>query len=362
MPRTAALVENAVLVEKENVLVEREKEVKVWVEEIKDGDMSPTTQSGRYKPPMSGFNSKLPAAWVPYAELMRIERPAGLYAFYFPYLIGLAYAACIAEPIVPSLEHVVALSALFLVWNIILRGAACAWNDNMDQEFDRQVTRCRNRPIARGAVTTAQGHVFTAVLCLSLVPILAFFPASCTYHTGAMLLLFGLYALAKRVTYYPQVVLGFPFAWAIFFCCAALQVDPFGPGVLLPTASLFSANVLWTISYDTIYAHQDVRDDVKAGVKSMAVRFAHSTKLLVVVLSIAQVSLLILTGWLTAMSPAYFIGTCAGTAIALGSMVVRVNLSEPSSCAWWFHGQFWFVGGSMASGLFGDFVLRVCAH
>ena len=342
-----------------NSLVGREKEVVVCVKEIKNGMVSPTTQSGCYKPPTSGFNSNLPSAWVPYAELMRIERPAGLYAFYFPYLIGLAYAACIAKPVVPSLEHVVALSALFLVWSIILRGAACAWNDNMDQEFDRQVTRCRHRPIARGAITTAQGHVFTAILCLSLIPILTLFPASCTYHAVVMLFLFGLYALAKRVTYYPQVVLGFPFAWSIFFCCAALHVDPFGPRVLLPTASLFAANVLWTISYDTIYAHQDIGDDVKAGVKSMAVRFAHSTKLLVAILSIVQVSLLVLTGWLAAMSPVYFAGTCAGTAVALGSMVVNVDLSKPSSCAWWFQGQFWFVGGSMASGLLGEFVLRV---
>lgn len=342
-----------------NVLNKGEKELMVSIKEIQDGRRSPTVEPSSYKPPTSGFNSKIPSAWVPYAELMRIERPAGLYAFYFPYLIGLSYAACIAEPGVSSVKHISVLSAVFLVWSMILRGAACAWNDNMDQEFDRQVTRCRNRPIARGAVTTEQAHLFTAALCLALVPILALLPAGCTYHTIPMLLLFGLYALAKRVTYYPQIVLGFPFAWAIFFCCAALSVNPFSPRLFPPTVSLFAANIFWTISYDTIYAHQDIRDDVKAGVKSMAVRFANSTKLLVSALSIGQVSLLIWTGWLTALSPVYFIGTCAGTATASGIMIATVDLSEPSSCAWFFHRQFWFIGGSMASGFFGDYVLKV---
>lgn len=342
-----------------NILAKRTIEPVISIKEINPGEMSPTTQPGSYKPPTSGFNSKLPSSWVPYAELMRLERPAGLYAFYFPYLIGLAYAACIGEPDPPSPARVCVLGALFLVWNIILRGAACAWNDNQDQEFDRQIARCRNRPIARGAVSTSQGHVFTAALCLALAPILAFLPVDCTYHTVPMVILFGLYAFAKRVTYYPQVVLGFPFAWAIFFCCAALHVDPLGPRYLPPTASLFAANVLWTISYDTIYAHQDIKDDVKAGVKSMAVRFANNTKLLVSVLSVAQVSLLVLTGWLTNLSPVYFVGTCAGTAIALASMIADVDLHNPSSCAWWFHWQFWFVGGSMASGMFGDYLLRL---
>ena len=335
------------------------KEPLVSIEEVADEKISQFTSAGSYSPPNSGFNSKLPSGWVPYAELMRIERPAGLYAFYFPYLIGLAYAACIAQPDVPPIDHMLALSALFLVWNVILRGAACAWNDNIDQDFDRQVARCRNRPIARGAVSTTQGHIFTAALCLILTPMLANLPAGCTLHTVPMLILFGLYPFAKRVTYYPQVVLGFPFAWAIFLCCAALEGEPFSPKFFLPTGSLFVSIILWTISYDTIYAHQDIQDDVKAGVKSMAVRFAHSTKLLVLVLSILQVSLLISTGLLLNLSPMYFIGSCGGTAIALGSMIVRVDLSKPSSCAWWFHWGFWFVGGSMASGLFGHYLQEV---
>ncbi len=311
-----------------------------------------------YVPPQKGFLSTLPSSWVPYAELMRLGKPAGLYAFYFPYLMGICYAACKAEEI-PSLEQVVFLSGVFLVGSVILRGAACAWNDNIDQDFDRKVTRCRNRPIARGAVSTSQGHLFTASLTITGLPLFVLLPPKCFLHAVPITILFALYPFAKRVTYYPQVVLGFPFAWAIFMGCAALDVDPFSPQSLIPTASLFAANVLWTIIYDTIYAHQDVRDDVKAGVKSMAVRFADSTKTLTATLAIAQLGLLIVTGWQAGLSPVYLVGSCGGALVSLASMIVLVDLKNPASCAWWFERGFWLVGGSVVAGLFGVYAERL---
>lgn len=101
----------------------------------------------------------------------------------------------------------------------------------------------------------------------------------------------------------------------------------------LPTASLFSANVLWTIIYDTIYAHLDIKDDIKAGVKSLAVRFANSTKLLAATLATAQSALLIVTGWQAALSPVCFLGSCRGSLISLASMIALVDLGKPASCA-----------------------------
>ena len=302
-----------------------------------------------YVPSQKGFLSTLPSSWVPYAELMRLGKPAGLYAFYFPYIIGTCYAACIADE-APPLEQMIFLGGFFLVGSVILRGAACAWNDNIDQDFDRKVTRCRHRPIARGAVSTTQGHLFTVALTCTGLPLFAFLPLQCLYHAVPITLLFALYPFAKRVTYYPQVILGFPFAWAIFMSCAALNVDPFTSRSLVPTASLFTANVLWTIIYDTIYAHQDIRDDVKAGVKSMAVRFADTTKLLAATLAAAQLALLVLTGWLAGLSPVDFVGSCAGALVSLASMIVLVDLGDPTSCAWWFEWGFWFCGGKCCGG------------
>ncbi|KAI1466308.1 putative 4-hydroxybenzoate polyprenyl transferase [Daldinia caldariorum] len=310
-----------------------------------------------YEDPKTGFLSWLPRAWIPYAQLMRIDRPAGLYAFYFPYLIGLAYAACIA-PTAPNPLEVLKVAAIYLPMNILLRGAACSWNDTVDQEFDRQVERCRHRPVARGAVSTTAAHIFTASLVAAIYPILTFFPEGCKLHMGISVVLFFIYALMKRVTYYPQVFLGFPFAWAIFFCAATLGVDPFG-AYALPTSALFAANVLWTIIYDTIYAHQDVKDDEKAGVKSMALRFRNNTKLLSTTLAVVMVALLALCGVWTGSGAPYYVGTVGGVAAAMTWYIYSVDLSSPQSCGAWFHDQFWIVGGALMAGFTAEYLCRV---
>lgn len=310
-----------------------------------------------YSSPKSGILSKLPSSWVPYGELMRVDRPGGLYAFYFPYIIGTFYAASIA-PSPPMPRTVFSLIGLLLPFNILLRGAACAWNDNVDQVFDRQVERCRHRPVARGAISTTQANVFTICLLVACYPVLITLPSSCMSHTAIAVMLFFIYALMKRITYYPQVVLGLPFAWAIFFCIAALGMDPFGD-YLAPTLALFTANCLWTIVYDTIYAHQDIADDEKAGVKGMALRFKSSTKLLSSLLTVAQVITLILCGHWAGFGPVYQVGTVGGVSVAMAYYIYSVDLKSPESCGAWFRDQFWTVGAGFVAGLGGEYCARL---
>ncbi|KAJ5767120.1 UbiA prenyltransferase family-domain-containing protein [Penicillium nucicola] len=313
-----------------------------------------------YTDPNMGVLSKLPPSWVPYAQLMRLDRPAGFYAFYLPYVIGILYAACIS-PQTPSPPKLLSLAAIMIPYNLLLRGAACAWNDNVDQEFDRQVVRCRHRPVARGAVTTVQTHVFTVALILAGYPIIACLPAPCMPQMLIIIVLFSIYAIMKRVTYYPQVVLGFPFAWAIFFCIAALGMEPFGQYRLPSTFALFAANCLWTVTYDTIYAHQDIGDDEKAGVKGMAVKFKSTTKLLTSVLVSCQVALLTLCGWWAGFDGVYYIGTVGGVTIAMAYFIYSVDLSSPESCGYWFCNQFWTVGAGFVAGLGAEYCVKVSA-
>jgi 4-hydroxybenzoate polyprenyltransferase len=302
--------------------------------------------------------SKLPTTWVPYAQLMRIDRPGGLYAFYFPYLIGTMYAACIA-PTPPRPETLLRLALMFLPFNVLIRGAACTWNDNVDQRFDRRVERCRHRPIARGAVSTSQAHIFTLVQLALAFPFTMLLPGTCLPHILISVVLFIVYALMKRITYYPQVVLGFPFAWAIFICVGALGMKPLTGTATAPTLAMFAANILWTITYDTIYAHQDVADDEKAGVKGMALRFRNSTKMLASVLSLLQLGLLALCGQQAGFGTNYFVGTVGGVATALGYYIYDVDLSKPESCGAWFHDQFFIVGGGFVAGLIAEYVARL---
>lgn len=186
---------------------------------------------------------------------MRLDRPGGLYAFYFPYVIGLAYGACITPAPLP-VERLFIIAVRFSAFNVLLRGAACTWNDLVNRDFDRRVERCRRRPIARGAVSTSQGLAFTLLQLVALYGVLLTFPDVCKVHTAIATILFCVFTLMKRVTYYPQVVLGFPFAWAIFITLDALDMDPLNRTHFPATLALFAANVLWTITYDTIYAHQ----------------------------------------------------------------------------------------------------------
>lgn len=310
-----------------------------------------------YSDPTVGLLSKVPSSWVPYGQLMRIDRVGGFYAFYFPYLIGLAYAACI-HPDVPTPSILLKLASKLFVLNIFLRGAACTWNDTVDQEFDRRVARCRHRPVARGAVSTTEANLFTLIQLITCYSIIITFPKSCLPHFTITVILLFVYALMKRITYYPQVVLGLPFAWAYFTCIGTLGMDPFRDNIQ-STLALFFATIFWTVVYDTIYAHQDIEDDEKAGVKGMALRFKDKTKLLTSTLAIGQVVLLSICGILAGFGMEYHIGTVGGVALTMAYFIYDVDLKSPASCGKWFHDQFWYVGAGFLLGLCSQYTTRL---
>ena len=324
-----------------------------------------------YTAPQTGFISLLPTSWIPYAELMRLDKPTGLYLFYFPYLFGILYAACLTSP-TTSPTSLLSTSALFLVGTVIMRGTACTWNDNIDRDLDRQVARCRLRPIARGAVSPTEGHIFAAAQSMVGLGLLSQLPIQCTYYAIPIIVLLGFYPFAKRVTNYPQVILGFPVAWAMYMASSSLGVNPLAlllsdcgggsslsPSVAPAMICFYAANFAWTVIYDTIYAHQDVEDDAKAGVKSIAVRHRYNKKAVLSGLAGVQLSLLVATGLLTGFSPVYFVGSCGGSAVALAVMIRSVDLKQPGSCAWWFRWGAWFVGGSVVSGLLGEYSSKI---
>lgn len=225
-----------------------------------DHFLNPTTiknKPSNYVLPHHGIFPILPTSWVPYAELMRLDRPAGYYAYHWHYTIGIAFAACISEP--PLLS--VLLTAIYYGCAVVvLRGVSCFWNDNLDQEFDRKVARCRNRPIARGGVTNLQGQNLTAVqIVIGVIMVLPLRKES-TLHIAFIVAVRGIYPLGKRFTDFPQLILGFGLSYPIFLCCATLDVNiiPLSERYFLPALCLFIAGALWTTVFDTIYAHQDI--------------------------------------------------------------------------------------------------------
>ncbi|KAF2236999.1 4-hydroxybenzoate polyprenyl transferase, partial [Viridothelium virens] len=322
----------------------------------------PAPTEPTYQAPSNGVLALLPEKAVPYAELMRLEKPTGLYLFYFPYLFGITFAACNVEPTVAPVT-VFSTSLLLFVGTIIMRGAACTWNDTHDRNFDRQVARTRFRPIARGAVTPLQAHAFTLAQAAVGIATLASMPANVSLYAAPNVALLGFYPFAKRITNYPQVILGFPVAWGIFMGSAALGFDPIVTwiaegnlhGIGAAFGCLYASNLVWTIIYDTIYAHQDVEDDKKAGVKSIAVKHKTNTKPLLSALSVVQMSTLVAAGVLSGMGPVYYVVSCGGASASLAAMVWNVELGSPKSCMWWFKNGALLVGGTITLGLFGEY-------
>jgi len=328
-----------------------------------------------YRKPNHGIFQFIPDPLVPYAELMRLDRQAGFWAFYWHYLIGIGFAINI-PPFSDELEvgALAFLAAYLWLWTTIFRGITCTWNDNLDQDLDRQVARCCVRPIPRGAITTLQAHFFTA---LQLgVGALVLYPAgpSALIHAGIGTVLLFIYPLMKRCTNYPQVELGFGLSYAIFQVAAILDKDPLAPlwdsTVDLSTrldavskapraqsaACLYSAGIIWTVIFDTIYAHQDYLDDLKAGVMGLAVLLGRKdTKPACYMAGAVQIYFMVLAGQLADFGLPYFALSCGVTGVLLVRMIWVVDLEDAKSCAWAFGPGSGYVGTAICAGLFADF-------
>lgn len=320
-------------------------------------NLSPPPAPTAYEPPKTGLLALLPSSWVPYAELIRLDKPAGTYYLFFPCVFSTLMAAPLAAPMA-SPGSVIGTTALFFAGALIMRGAGCTINDLWDRNLDPHVTRTRLRPIARGAVTPFQGLVFTGAQLLAGLAILLQFPLECFFYATPSLLFVASYPLAKRVTYYPQFVLGLTFSWGAFVGFPALGVDLLSNTEALTAAALlYSSNVAWTVLYDGIYAHMDVKDDVKAGIKSVALAHDQSKRFLVG-LGAVQIGLLAASGVAAGAGPAFFVGSCGGAALTLGYMIKKVNLKDVKDCWWWFVNGCWFTGGAISAGLAADYALK----
>lgn len=309
-----------------------------------------------YSPPTTGLLSYLPSSWVPYAELVRLDKPAGTYYLFFPCLFSTLLAAPLSSA--PPLT-ILSTSLLFLSGAVIMRGAGCAINDLWDRNLDPHVTRTRLRPIARGALTPFKALLFTGSQLLAGLAILLQFPLPCFYYATPSLLFVALYPLAKRVTYYPQAVLGLTFSWGAIMGFPALDISLLSSTPALTAAALlYTSNIAWTILYDMIYAHMDIKDDAKAGIKSIALKHDKETKQVLTGLAAVQIALLAGAGMAVGAGPAFFIGSCGGAALTLGIMIKRVNLKSVKDCWWWFVNGCWITGGVISAGLGADYLIR----
>ena len=334
------------------------------------GKNSPQSQSkspdSGYTFPRSGMLSYLPTRMVPLAELIRIDKPVGIFYLYTLCACGTLLAASLSDPIVTP-SRLVSANVLLFISSALLRGAACSWNDTADQEIDKNVLRTRLRPIARGAVSTRTAHmctgslVFMALILQSQVPRLSGQPESplCAYYSIPFIIAAGFYPFSKRITHYPQVVLGFMNCWGVVVAYPSLGIDLFTSETRMAAAGSMSISVIaWTALDDTIYAFQDVNDDLKVGVKSMAVRHRNHAKVLFAGLAFVQVLALLLTGSMVEAEMMYYIGVLTVSGL-LGVIIRSVDLGKAESCAWWFHSGCHLVGIATVCSILSEYMVRV---
>lgn len=255
-----------------------------------------------------------------YGKLMRLDKPAGTHLLFLP---G-AWSISMAAPSVPDWLHLI---GLFYAGSVILRGAGCTINDIWDADVDRQVARTRDRPIASGAVSTSSAFVFLgAQLCGGLV-ILSYLNEQSFLLASLSVLPVIFYPFAKRHTLYPQAALAFTFNWG------ALLGSTAAVGVVTPEcALLYSAGWCWTMVYDTIYAHQDKRDDSNVGVSSTALTFGNNTKAVLALFASGKVALLSCAGIVGNLSWPYFL--CVGASgMHIANLISNTDLDNGEQCA-----------------------------
>ena len=218
--------------------------------------------------PENWVDRYLPAGAIPYARLMRLDRPIGWWLLLLPCWWGLALGQIGLGGGLPNLWF----GFLFFIGAVIMRGAGCTHNDLADFRFDAQVARTRSRPLPSGQVSRPAARLFVVAQLLAGLIILLQFNWYTVVLAAASLIIAAVYPFMKRITNWPQLVLGLAFNWGALVGWAALH------GALAPApVLLYLGGIAWTLAYDTIYAHQDKEDDILIGVKSTALMFGDAT-------------------------------------------------------------------------------------
>ncbi|PYH92916.1 UbiA prenyltransferase [Aspergillus ellipticus CBS 707.79] len=313
-----------------------------------------------YTPPQSGPLTLLPPSWIPYIELIRLDKPHGIYMMYYPHVLGVLYSSTLTPtPLSPTTT--LTLLARLLLWTILLRSTSCAWNDNIDQDYDRKTARCKTRPIARGAISTLQGHIYTAVLLPLSFLSLADLPIQATYVAVVSYALMAVYPFGKRLTDFPQVILGSVLGSTVLVGCYAAGVDPLSEGRVWPSGGLVVAVALLVLFYDTMYARQDTADDIKSGVRGMAVRFRDRVVLLLGLVVGGVGVLLFGVGWLVGLGGWLFGVAVAGVVLGLAGIVgciagdIGGDEGEARHFGWYYTG----VIVCLVAGFAGEYLARV---
>lgn len=268
----------------------------------------------------SGWVDRMPPGLRPYLRLIRADRPIGFWLLMLPCWWSTALAAPAGS--LPDWR----LLLLFFIGSVVMRGAGCVLNDIADRDIDAQVARTRGRPLPSGAISVKAAAAFMGLLLLAGLGVLLSLNSFSVWLGIASLLPVAVYPFMKRITYWPQAVLGIAFNWGALIGWSAVRGDLGWPAILL-----YAAGIAWTLGYDTIYAHQDKEDDAVVGVKSTALRLGEKTRPFLWLVYGLMVLLIGAAGWMVGLAWPFWIGL-AFAALHLGHQAAASDFDDGADC------------------------------
>ena len=258
-----------------------------------------------------------------FIDLTRVKKPIGFMLLFWPCAWGLTVAYDFAGEKITYLFYLF----LFLSGSVLMRSAGCIINDIADKEYDKRVSRTKNRPIANGKISVKRGFFYSSVLCLiALVVLLQFNNFTILLALGSMPLAFT-YPLMKRYTYWPQLFLGITFNYGLILGWTSITNEI----NLIPIIFYFGA-IFWTLGFDTVYGFQDINDDEIIGLKSTSIKFKDNSKLFISLCYLIFSIILILVGWLSKYNIFYFMLQIIISFQLFYYQVYKLNIKNSELC------------------------------
>ena len=257
-----------------------------------------------------------------FIELTRLKRPIGYMLLFWPCSWGLT----LAYDFELSYNVYFFYLLLFFLGSVLMRSAGCIINDIADKEFDKKVSRTKNRPIASGKISVLIGLFYAAALCLCALLVLINFNKFTIILAFCSMPLAFTYPLMKRYTYWPQLFLGITFNYGLILGWTSIENE-----ISLIPIILYIGAIFWTLGYDTIYGYQDINDDEIIGVKSTSIKFKTNPYFFLnICYSIFFISLLIL-GYVMSLNKYFFLFLIL-VFIQIFFQIKKLNIKDPKNC------------------------------
>ena len=258
-----------------------------------------------------------------FMELTRLKRPIGYMLLFWPCAWGLTLAYDFSK----NLNDYFFYLSLFFLGSVLMRSAGCIVNDISDKEFDKKVSRTKNRPIASNQVSVKLGIFYTSILCLlAFLVLINFNNLTILLALGSMPLAFT-YPLMKRFTYWPQLFLGITFNYGLILGWTAIQGEINTVAIIFYLGAIF-----WTLGYDTVYGFQDIKDDEIIGVKSTSIKFKENPKLFITICYLIFTFSIVTIGFLMGFNYIFYLLSLVAVIHLFFYQIRNLNINNSKNC------------------------------